>query len=389
MSVSFESLSESDLIIDELYTSNGASNSSGDVLCKLMQVGSLGGFRKRLRAGSKNEIAYITLESTYRELDWVDHVDFETGIVTYWGDNRSPGRELHDTRLKGNVVLRDCYQWIFDCNRHKIPPFFYFDSAGGRDRRFVGLLVPGVNGVSFEEQLVAVWRSNQQKRYQNYKALFTILDVAQIDRRWLNDLINGNGQTSKYCPREWIEWIETGRRKPLTSTSIINYRNRDDQLPSSSDDMTKLEMIYRHFQNKYFFEKCAIRIAEMMDSSIHDCEHTRFVRDGGRDATGKYRIGAKADGIDVEFALEAKCYNPGKSEVGVSDMSRLISRLRYRQFGILITTSVVGKQAYKELREDGHPIIIVAGKDIVNILYSAGVKTIDEVKHWLMEFERK
>ncbi|MCP1762460.1 O-acetyl-ADP-ribose deacetylase (regulator of RNase III) [Bradyrhizobium japonicum] len=36
--------------------------------------------------------------------------------------------------------------------------------------------------------------------------------------------------------------------------------------------------------------------------------------------------------------LEAKCYGSGNS-VGVREMSRLISRLRHRQFGVLVTTS--------------------------------------------------
>ena len=54
------------------------------------------------------------------------------------------------------------------------------------------------------------------------------------------------------------------------------------------------------------------------------------------------------------FALEAKCYAPGHG-VGVRETSRLISRLRYRQFGVLVTTSHLDSQAYQEIREDGHP----------------------------------
>jgi hypothetical protein len=141
-----------------------------------------------------------------------------------------------------------------------------------------------------------------------------------------------------------------------------------------------------YFSNPYMFELCAIAIVEMMDSNIHDCQHTQFVRDGGRDGVGLYRIGRKADGIDIDFALEAKCYDPQKSEVGVKEMARLISRLKYRQFGILVTTSAVGKQAYEEIRMDQQPIIVVSGKDIVDILYQAGIKTLVEVREWLKRF---
>jgi hypothetical protein len=55
--------------------------------------------------------------------------------------------------------------------------------------------------------------------------------------------------------------------------------------------------------------------------------------------------------------MEAKCYSPNHS-VGVHEMSRLISRIKHRQFGALVTTSYVNNQAYKEVKEDQHPILI-------------------------------
>ena len=48
--------------------------------------------------------------------------------------------------------------------------------------------------------------------------------------------------------------------------------------------------------------------------------------------------------------MEAKRW--AASGVGYRDTSRLISRLRHRQFGILITTSYVNKYAYEEIVED-------------------------------------
>jgi hypothetical protein len=74
----------------------------------------------------------------------------------------------------------------------------------------------------------------------------------------------------------------------------------------------------------------------------------------------------------VELALEAKCYAPGHG-VGVREVSRLISRLRHRQFGVLVTTSHVDAQAYTEIREDGHPVVILAGRDIADILKTLGL----------------
>src|SRR4029079_5444702 len=98
---------------------------------------------------------------------------------------------------------------------------------------------------------------------------------------------------------------------------------------------------------------------------------TRPSRDGGRDAVGKLRVGSGPSGILVDFALEAKCYSPPQA-VGVRDMSRLISRLRHRQFGVIVTTTCVDLQAYKEIKEDQHPIVIIAAADIVELLRRNG-----------------
>jgi hypothetical protein len=101
------------------------------------------------------------------------------------------------------------------------------------------------------------------------------------------------------------------------------------------------------------------------------------------DATGFYRIGTTEDNIKVEFALEAKCFKVG-SGCSIKHTSRLISRLRYRQFGIFVTTSYLGLQPYKEIRDDEHPIIIVSATDIVKILLRVGINTQEKVHEWLV-----
>ena len=63
--------------------------------------------------------------------------------------------------------------------------------------------------------------------------------------------------------------------------------------------------------------------------------------------------------------------------------SRLISRLRYRQFGVLVTTSHVAEQAYREIRDDGHPVLVLASGDIVRLLASKGLATAGDVRRWL------
>jgi hypothetical protein len=113
-----------------------------------------------------------------------------------------------------------------------------------------------------------------------------------------------------------------------------------------------------------------------------DYSITRPSRDGGRDAVGYFRLGPTADPIKLEFALEAKRYGP-EHGVGVRDVSRLISRLRHRQFGVFVTTSFVLPQAYEELREDAHPVVVLAARDIVDILKRHGYGNAAAVKAWL------
>ena len=67
-------------------------------------------------------------------------------------------------------------------------------------------------------------------------------------------------------------------------------------------------------------------------------------------------------------------------------MSRLISRIRYRQFGVMLTTSFVDKQAYQEVIEDGHPILIISASDIAYILRSNSI-TSENISEWLVSLD--
>ena len=141
-------------------------------------------------------------------------------------------------------------------------------------------------------------------------------------------------------------------------------------------------------KDPYSFEKCVTEITRMMDKNIVDYELTRRWADGGRDAIGKYRIGNKDSSIYVDIALEAKCFSFSNA-VTMKVTSRLISRLRRRQIGILVTASYLHQQAYKEIIEDQHLVIIIASEDIANILKNSGYGKERDVKKWLKQFPRE
>jgi hypothetical protein len=43
----------------------------------------------------------------------------------------------------------------------------------------------------------------------------------------------------------------------------------------------------------------------------------------------------------------------------------------------------VSQQAYEEIREDEHPVIIVAARDIARILVNSGIKSEIDAAEWL------
>ena len=69
-------------------------------------------------------------------------------------------------------------------------------------------------------------------------------------------------------------------------------------------------------------------------------------------------------------------------------MSRLISRIRYRQFGVLMTTSYVDKQAYQEVVKDGHPILVVTATDIARILRENSISS-EDIDEYLSGIDSK
>jgi hypothetical protein len=143
--------------------------------------------------------------------------------------------------------------------------------------------------------------------------------------------------------------------------------------------------LWEHFEGRPVeFEYCAAELFRLSAPRVESLEVTRPTRDGGRDAIGAYTIGPDADPVRLDFALEAKCYKPGNA-VGVREVARLVSRIKHRQFGVLVTTSYVHEQAYKEVRDDGHPIVILAGVDLLDVLKSAGVTAVAPLAAWLNE----
>lgn len=384
--VSFHRLTAEPLVVDAVYEGGTAGNRGDDPIQALLGVGNAGGFRIRNNSAGTAK-AYGALYSTGSDPDWPDRLDVSSGTFTYHGDQKTPGKELHDTPRRGNTFLSEAFALanLGPQERLKVPPLFLFEKAGrGADVIFRGLLAPGSPVVPVTEQLVAVWRSKGGLRYQNYRATFTVLDAPTISREWFSDLMQGNA-LGPAAPSAWRHWIDTGNHRALQAARPLEYRTRLEQLPQRFEDQQMLAALHGYFASRpTAFEACAATLFQMLAPAANVSSITRAVVDGGRDAFGIYTIGPLADPVKLDWSLEAKCFAP-TTPVVTQHTSRLISRLRHRQFGVLVTTSYVDRQAYRELREDRHPIVVICGADIVEILRLRGFTSPQSVTKWLFD----
>ncbi|MGW0634120.1 restriction endonuclease [Nocardia salmonicida] len=384
--VAFKDLATSDLTLETVYLGGTQGNTADDALAKLLPVGNQGGFRWK-RSPTAGRAALVVLYTSGTDIDWPDELDPQTGIFTYFGDNKKPGNpDMHITSRGGNALLREAFgdTHATTAEREQVPPFLLFEKATpGRSVRFRGLLAPGAETVSADDDLVAIWRSKGM-RFQNYRAKFSVLDVGKVERAWIDDLLAGTAPVaSTHCPPAWHAWVKSRTYDTLIAPSTTIVRSKADQLPTVKVGQKILATIHEHFDGRpHDFEKCAVAIWRMIAPATATCDLTRPSRDGGRDAIGQYQLGPAADPVLIDFALEAKCYKASNS-VGVRDIARLISRLRHRNFGVFVTLSYFNSQVYDEVRSDGHPIALICGADVVNTLKNNGYGDLAAVKGWL------
>jgi hypothetical protein len=374
-------LETADLVVDAVYkgyrTEKGG---TADPLVKMVGVSRQGGFRYR---GNKDAPAFVILTSNLAESDWPDELDPTTGRFIYYGDNRQPGAQLHDTPRFGNMLLKGLFDRAHTGRRQEVPPVLVFTAEGpSRAFRFRGLAVPGYPGTPGTQDLIAIWKTAGAERFQNYRAVFTVLDEAVISREWVQR-VGGGQRADELAPAAWKRWVESGTYLPLVAPRSKLLRSRVEQLPLTSEDRELVAEVHRRYAGDAFgFEWCAAELVKLLLPDVSRLDLTRPYRDGGRDGIGTVRLGQGHASLDVSFALEAKC-NGFANSVGVRELSRLISRIKHREFGILVTTSYVHDQAYREVVDDGHPVILLTAIDIAALIRRAGYSTPELVKRWL------
>lgn len=204
--VPFTALETADLNLGRIYEGGPQPHVGADPLHRLVAVGNSGGIRYKNAKGTRRP-ALCALFTTGDVSEWPDGLD-SAGRYVYFGDQRTPGKDIHDTSLRGNQLLAavDSNSRRGQEGRLLVPPFLLFEKTGhGRDVRFEGVLVPA----SQDAWLRVERRSSPDGEYVNYRATFARLPVRAASRSWINDLLSGvsNGPAA---PAPWIHWVETG-----------------------------------------------------------------------------------------------------------------------------------------------------------------------------------
>ena len=155
-----------------MYEGGPNGNAADDPISRLLpRCGNQGGFRS---AGRGTQKKFVVLCTSGQDKDWPDSLDLNSGRLTYYGDNKTPGHELHEK--KGNRIRKNVFDCIHsaDSEPDLVPPFFVFQkfltSDSSRSVQFKGLAAPGFPGSSAVDDLIAVWKTTHGQRFQNYRS---------------------------------------------------------------------------------------------------------------------------------------------------------------------------------------------------------------------------
>jgi hypothetical protein len=209
--IPFEELGQADISPGALLRTGFSGQLAGEPINRAFGAGNMGGFR--ILGGADNGYKLAVLFTTFEDPDWPDSLDRNDRRFVYYGDNKDPGRALLDTPKHGNSLLQYVFEIIHarSDERHEVPPFFVASKAGhSRDVVYQGLAAPGGPEVSETEDLIAIWKTRGGERFQNYKAVFTILDAPVVSANWIRDLREGRGSMTANAPTAWRRWVETG-----------------------------------------------------------------------------------------------------------------------------------------------------------------------------------
>lgn len=340
-------------------------------------MGNAGGIRALNFVNKKSNFvpAYIILvsnQNTKYGNPWEDIVDLNSSTIKYWGDAKHH-EKMNYQSFKGNQRLLQTWHTILDGKLEHVPPILHFSKPKNGLVQFDGLCVMS--------NLETTWFEDKGSPVKNYRCELTILDIEEVEISWLHyrarceDLSKLNDS----APKTWKDYILGRTRKlDIWSKSILSKEN---QLPpeKSKESGILLQLNQLHPTQ---FEAVVVELFKNLPHVSHKIVRTRPTADGGFDFFGQFTIPYPIK-YEIDFLGEAKKFAKNNA-VQPKHVSRLVARLNRGQFGIFVTTSYYTKQTQKEVLEDGYPVKLFSGIDLVNIVHELRLVDNGKIKkEWL------
>jgi hypothetical protein len=209
--IPFDRLGGSDLVAGSILAGGSAGNYADEPIHHALPVGIQGGIRYSRLDGS---VRLVVLYSTMADEEWPDRLDSASGRLTYYGDNKVPGRPLLDTTPGGNAMLAELDSMGLETREQRAvwPPFFVFSKPGttklsGWSRRFEGVFVP--DDTPGEPWLVPRAFDGPKGRFDNFVLSLRRLDTKLVSRDWIDSVLAGD-PCGPGCPEEYRRWVESG-----------------------------------------------------------------------------------------------------------------------------------------------------------------------------------
>jgi hypothetical protein len=147
-------------------------------------------------------------------------------------------------------------------------------------------------------------------------------------------------------------------------------------------DRPLLDLVYQHFKDRPDdFEQFAADLWRVSEPNVDKIDVTRPWRDGGRDAIGKTCL--------VPMPTPLPSSSPWRPSARAHQQRR---RERDKPTHLAAPAPPIRRpghyplpryQAYREIREDGHPVVVLAGRDVIERLKDRGLDNITAIRQHL------
>lgn len=331
---------------------------------------------------------------------WHDEIDPRNGFVRYYGDNK-PGLSESPDRTSGNRAILAQFELSASNrsdDRRRACPLVFFESVIQENRSKGYRRFRGVGLVDRIERVVQVDRHGRP--FVNYRYDCVLFSLAAennlLDWTWIaarRDASKTLAESTALAPAAWQTWIERGSESfDHVRQRLLTYRilSETDQRPvpgSTADSALRATLAYYENLPKSRFEAVAERVAQasFRQAGLYRLGWvSRGSGDRGIDFVGRLDLGTSAVPLRIVVVGQAKC-QVGAS--GVAELSRLAAKLNRGWVGVFVTTGHFSVPAQRELQDDGYPILLIAGRQVGEVIARESIRAGVGVADYLREID--